>query len=301
MRSWLLLFACNFMWALQFTCIKLVEDRVGPLFTVWAPMLLATLMLYPLVRREPSRGRLSAGDVGRFFALAVLGVFPGQVLLTWGTQRSLATNGALIVLTLPVATAILAVLLLGERMTLLRWLSFLAAIGGVLLCSGIDYRQLDLGSSYLAGNLLIFAGTMGSAYYNSYGKRVLERFSPMEMLFYSYVATLATITPLVALLEPGSFRGIAAFTARTWIGMGLLTFFHNFLSMVLFLKALDRLDAIQTALCNYLITAFGVPIAVVWLGERLPPTAWIGGALVLASTLIITVWEERRKGHRGAI
>jgi len=49
MRSWFLLFACNLMWALQFTCVKLVQDQVGPLFTVWGPMTLATVMLYPLI------------------------------------------------------------------------------------------------------------------------------------------------------------------------------------------------------------------------------------------------------------
>ena len=52
MLSWLLLVACNLMWALQFTCIKLVEGQVGALFTVWAPMTLATIMLYPLIRAE---------------------------------------------------------------------------------------------------------------------------------------------------------------------------------------------------------------------------------------------------------
>ena len=52
MRSWLLLFSCNLMWALQFTCVKLVQDQVGPLVTVWGPMTLATLMLYPLIRAE---------------------------------------------------------------------------------------------------------------------------------------------------------------------------------------------------------------------------------------------------------
>jgi len=35
MRSWLFLFCCNLMWALQFTCIKLVQHQVGPMFTVW--------------------------------------------------------------------------------------------------------------------------------------------------------------------------------------------------------------------------------------------------------------------------
>ena len=44
MRSWLFLFCCNLMWALQFTCIKLVQDQVGPMFTVWGPMTLSMLI-----------------------------------------------------------------------------------------------------------------------------------------------------------------------------------------------------------------------------------------------------------------
>jgi drug/metabolite transporter (DMT)-like permease len=76
--------------------------------------------------------------------------------------------------------------------------------------------------------------------------------------------------------------------------LALLTFFHNYLSMVLFLKALKQLDAIQAALSNYLITFFGLPVAAIWLGERLTVMAILGGILVLGSTLLITLWEEWR-------
>jgi drug/metabolite transporter (DMT)-like permease len=61
--------------------------------------------------------------------------------------------------------------------------------------------------------------------------------------------------------------------------------------MVLFLKALKVLDAIQAALSNYLITFFGVPIAAIWLGEKLTLMAIVGGFMVLGSTLLITLWD----------
>jgi drug/metabolite transporter (DMT)-like permease len=64
--------------------------------------------------------------------------------------------------------------------------------------------------------------------------------------------------------------------------------------MILFLKALKNLDAMQAGLSNYLITFFGVPIAAIWLGERLTPSAVAGGVLVLASTLLITLWHGKR-------
>jgi drug/metabolite transporter (DMT)-like permease len=305
MRSWLLLFSCNFMWALQFTSIKLVQDQVGSLFTVWGPMTLATIMLYPLVKLEVKSGEPKdkrSSDILIFLLLAVVGVFPGQVLITWGTRMSLASNAALLMLTLPVSTAFLAFLFLHEKMTPTRWVSFGLAIIGVLMCSDIDFRTLNFGKGYLYGNILIFLGTLGSAFYNSYGKKILERYSPSEMLFFTYLAMFVVMTPLTLAQEPRVFANIPHFTLRTWIGLALLTFFHNYLSMVLFLKALKQLDAIQAALSNYLITFFGIPIAAIWLKEKLTSLAIIGGVLILGSTLLITVWENRQASRRyGAV
>ncbi|MGH9664633.1 MAG: EamA family transporter, partial [Bryobacteraceae bacterium] len=125
--------------------------------------------------------------------------------------------------------------------------------------------------------------------------KMLQRYSPMEMLFYTYVAMFAITSPLVLAEERSVFTTIPSFTASTWTGLILLTIIHNFLSMVLFLKALQRIDATQAALSNYLIAFFGVPIAAVWLGEKLGAASVIGGMLVLMSTLFITLWNPAEK------
>jgi len=297
MRSWLLLFACNLMWALQFTCVKLVQDQVGALFTVWGPMTLATLMLLPLIalekRESCGKRERSKKDLVTFFLLALVGIFPGQTIITWGTRWSLASDAALLMLTLPISTALLAHLFLAERMTRIRWISFSLAIVGVVMCSDVQFEHLNFGKGYLLGNALIFLGTLGSAFYNSYSKKVLKRYSPLEVLFYTYLGMFIIMTPLVLTQEGSVFSHIFSLTAKTWVGLALLTFFHNFLSMVLFLKALKQLDAIQAALSNYLITFFGVPIAALWLGERLAPLAVIGGLIILGSTLLITLWHKQ--------
>ena len=291
------------MWALQFTCIKLVQDQVGSLFTVWGPMTLATILLCPLVRSEwkgAAGGKRRSSDIFIYLLLAAIGVFPGQVIITWGTRMSLASNAALLMLTLPVSTAFLAFVFLQERMTPVRWISFGLAIIGVLMCSDINFRSLNFGKGYLYGNILIFLGTLGSAFYNSYGKKMLERYSPTEMLFCTYIAMFVLMTPLTLAREPGVFAAIPHFTIRTWIGLALLTFFHNYLSMVLFLKALKQLDAIQAALSNYLIAFFGIPIAAIWLKEKLTWIAILGGVLILGSTLLITLWENRHASQQYA-
>lgn len=285
------------MWSLQFTCIKLTQDQVGPYFTVWAPMLLATIFLAPFALRDFSAGGKKFKDVIIFGQLALLGVFPAQVLMTWGTQFSLASNAAILTLALPVITAVFAFLMLKEKMNKVRWVSFIIAIAGVILCSTGDIKQLNFSSKYTLGNILIFLAIVGNAYYNTGIKKIASRYSEMELLFFTYVVMVVLLTPLVLFYEKDAFTRIPVFTTQTWIGMALLTFFHNFLSMLLFFKALKVLDAMQVALSNYLIAFFGLPVAAIWLGEKISSLAVAGGFLVLISTLIITI-VDYRTSHR---
>jgi drug/metabolite transporter (DMT)-like permease len=291
--SWILLFACNLMWSLQFTCIKLTQDQVGPYFTVWGPMLISIILLAPFVLRDFKRDGKKLKDVLIFVQLALLGAFPAQVLMTWGTQYSLASNSAILTLALPVISAVFAFLILKEKMTRMRWLSFIIAIAGVILISSGDIKQLNFGSKYALGNLLIFLAIIGNSYYNVGCKKVSSAYSAIEMVFYTYVVIVILLTPLVIYYERDVFARIPDFTMRTWTGMSLLTIFHNFLSMVLFFTALKVLDAMQVALSNYLITFIALPIAAIFLGEKLGLQAITGGVLVLVSTLLITIADYR--------
>ena len=299
--SWFALFACNLMWSLQFTCIKLIQDQVGSYSTVFIPMLLATVFMAPFVYKDARANKnRKLSDLKIFALLAVLGQFPAQVLMTMGTQQSTASNGAIISLTLPVISALLAVLLLNEKMNRLRWVSFFIAIIGVIMISFKDIFNADFGSAYLVGNALIFAGVLGSGIYNTVCKRIAENYTEMEMLFYTYIFMVAILLPFVIYYEKDVFKNIPAFTTNTWIGLALLTVFHNFLSMILFFRALKKLEAIQVALSNFLITFFGLPIAAIWLGERLSAVAILGGVLVLLSTFAITIWEYKQSGIKKA-
>lgn len=291
--SWVLLFTCNLMWSLQFTCIKLTQDQMGPYFTVWAPMLISVLLLAPFVLKDFNKEGKKFRDVLIFVQLAILGAFPAQVLITWGTQYSLASNAAILTLCLPVITALLAFLLLREKMNGIRWLSFAIAIAGVLLISGNDLKQMNFSSKYAIGNLLIFLAIVGNSYYNVGCKKISARYSEIEMVFYTYVVIVFLLTPLVLFFERDVFARVPEFTTNTWIGLTLLTVFHNFLSMVLFFKALKILDAMQVALSNYLIPFFGLPIAMIWLGEALQSHAIAGGVLIFSATLMITIADYK--------
>jgi drug/metabolite transporter (DMT)-like permease len=307
-RDWAMLVLCNLMWASSFVWIKFAQAQVGPVFTTAFPIALATLLLVVYVRvkqghADPSekQGRLGLRDALDFVIIGVFGQIATQFLGTWGTQLSLASNGALLFLTLPIATAIIARFLLGEQMTLLRWISFILAIVGVIECSGIDWKELNFTSSrYMGGNVLLFVSVFGSAFYNVFGKKLLRRFSPLQVQFYSFGVVTILLLPAALAAEPMAFRNLPHFNLQVWIGLLMLAFFHYFLSMIIFLRVLNRLDATQAGLSNYLIPFFGVILAAVMLHERLTKFMILGGLLVLGSTLLITVFEEQLQARATA-
>lgn len=289
-RDWGLLLICNFIWGSQFVLVKLVEDEVGPLTTVLLPMTIATLILIPLTKQPFSIPRAS---LIHFALLGIAGQVAAQVGATWGAQLSLAANAAVISLALPIITAFLAWLFLREHMTPLRWFSLVLALAGCLVGSGIDWSELAIANpGYTAGNLLVLLGVTGSAFYNTWSKKVLTRFDPLQVLLYSYYFLLLVLIPVTFSAETVS---VAHFSLKVWIALTLLAIFQYGLSMVLFLRVLSRLDATQAALSNYLIPFFGLVLAAAILGERLSTVMIVASVIVLASTFLSTV-ADRRSG-----
>lgn len=298
-RDWILLLICNLIWASQFVLVAIIQRQMGPVFATFFPLLLATAILVPIVHWEKkvspgAQRRNTRRDIRDFILLGVVGQVGAQLFVTWGVRLSLPSNAALLMLALPVCTAVMAYMFLGERMTLLRWISFILAIAGVIECSGINWHELNFTNrQFMIGNLMIFLSVNGSAFYNTYSKKVLGRYSPMQVLLYSYYALIVFMLPITLYAEPGSFAQLPHFSTAVWVGLLLLALLQYGLAMVLFLTVLTDLDATQAALSNYLIPFFGVIIAaLVFPEQHLTKFMLLGGALVLASTVLITIYEH---------
>jgi drug/metabolite transporter (DMT)-like permease len=289
----------NLMWAFQFSGAKIATERLGPVTVTFIPLALSTLLFAPLVRL--SRGnkpgpRFTRVAVRDLILAGTLGIIPAQLGLTWGVQRSLASNASVLTLTIPVLTALMAVILLGERMTVVRWLSFVLAICGVLMVSDIDWRSVQIfKGTYLLGNLLLFASCLGSAFYNTYSKKLLETFNPVELLVYSFLVTDLELLVLMLILEPPSASQLLGLGLGVWGSLLTIAIFSLSVSMLLFFWVIEKIDVTQASLSIYLLPVFGVLLSTVVVKEKVTAQLVLGGLLVFTGTFLVTVYEERRQ------
>ena len=291
----LLLIAANLLWAGQGVAVKLLGGGLGPFAIALLPLYFVTLLglAILLLRGNIAHKFKAAWRLRReFFLAGICGQLMAQVGMTVGISWSTASNGAILSLLVPVFGALIAVWLLRERLSPLRIAALLLGFVGVMLLSPLHSSASSTWRTHqLIGNFLIAAGCLGSAFYNVYSKRLLDRFSGIEILFFSYLSTTTFSLPVLFFLEPHCLSELAHLSVKQWAALEYLAIFLYGISMVLFLKALRIVDVVIASVSLYLVPLFGVALAFIILGERLPPRAILGSAVVLSATLILLQFD----------
>lgn len=292
----LLLALASLMWSGQGTAVKVLDRHMGPIAITFLPFYVTTVLFVPLLlklrRERPGARHPSAGDWVQFAIAGVAGQVLAQLGMTWGVSKSLASNGAILNLLIPVISAVLASFILRERITWLRIVALTIGLAGVVLMSMNDWKQASFGQMrFLSGNLLILCGCLGSSFYNVYCKGLMRRFSEVEILIFSYVTASVASLPLLIWVEPVSFRIFQQFDWQSWMAFAFLALFMYGASMLLFFRALQHLDVTTASASLYLVPVFGVFLAAVLLGERLNALAIVGAAVVLAATVLIMKYD----------
>lgn len=288
----------NLMWAAQYPAYKIAAQYMSPAALNFWSLLVAAAILAPcqrLARRwEPVSGPgLDARAIVDFVLLGAFGILPPSVLLSWGIAHSTAANAAIIQLTIPVLMALLAVWILGERLSMMRVAGLAAALLGTVMTSRRDFAGADAG--LLAGNTVIFLSGLGSAFFNTYSKRLLPRFGGVPVLVYTYVVALVCCAAASIFFDSTPFYALRGMPAELWLSIAALGSMTWGIAMVLWMWVLGRLEALQVSASVYMLPIFGVLLSAIFLGERITWPQAAGGLLVFAATFVTSEWEARRQ------
>lgn len=290
----------NLLWAAQYPAYKIASDHMSPASLNFWTLLCSTLLLLPFLtlsrRRGPAAGApLDTRSGLDFVLLGTLGILPPSLLLSFGISRSTASNAAIIQLTIPVLMVVLAMVLLGERVTALRITSLAIALAGTVLTSKPNLSGDVVSTRMLVGNIAVLLSGLGSAFYNTYSKKVLDRFGELRVLAYTYVVGCASCAAISVFADGRPFYAVRGYRASVWLSIAVLGGLTWGIAMVLWMWVLKRLEAVQVSVSIYLLPIFGVFLSAIALGERLRLPQMVGGLMVFAATFLTSEYESRRQ------
>jgi drug/metabolite transporter (DMT)-like permease len=199
-------------------------------------------------------------------------------LLISGLRLTAAADAGVIIGTLPVVSASIAVLILGERPRPMVLLAIGLAALGVLSIAAPSH---DGAASSLLGNAMIFAAVLCEGLFILLNKRLAVPIPPLAQ------ATLMTGIGLIVALLPAAFEWPYLATVTT--GSVLAVVYYAFVPTVggylLWYGGLARVTGAEASLFTAMAPVSAVLLAVILLGETVSLSQMIGIGCVLIAVL----------------
>ena len=275
------------VWGANLSVVKLLLVQMEPMLVSVLRMVVAAVAVAAVVawRRMPWPP-LSRRQWGALAGCAFLMVYLNQIFFVHGVAGTNAANAALIIALNPLVSSLLAVLLLGDRLSPQRIVGVALGFGGV--AAVVLHRPgMALGGAGL-GDLLVLCSVTTWVLGGVMVQRLARGIDP---LFISAVLNvIGTVLLLLhVLLRPSPLVYDASrINGMTVVLIGVSGLLATALGGIVWNRALMVLGVARTALYSYWVPIFGVLFAVLLLGE--PLTVWhgVGLAAVLAGTWLGT-------------
>jgi drug/metabolite transporter (DMT)-like permease len=278
-------------WASAFAGIRAGLESYGPGELALLRFGTASLVLAGIALAM--RMRLPSGrDLPGIFLCGFLGITVYHVALNFGEVTVSAGAASLLIAAVPVVTALLATLFLGERLSVWGWVGIAVSLAGVALIALGEGGGVRLEP----GAGLVLLAAFSTSVYFVLQKPYLRRYGPLE--FAAYAIWAGTLLMLVFL--PGLVEQIPVATAEATISGIYLGIFPAAIAYVTWTYAMSRLPASVVTPFLYASPVLAIAIAWVWLGEVPTLLTLAGGALAVAGVIVVNTWGRATAPERHA-
>ena len=277
-RGWVLFLAMGVIWGVPYLLIKVAVDELSPSTLVLARTAVASLVLLPVAL---ARGRLGEVLVSwrPLVAFGVIEILVPWLLLGVAEQRLSSSLTALLIASVPLVSAVLAVASRSDdRLDGRRGVGLLVGFAGVAALVGFDVGGGDLGAvaalavvavCYATGPLIL--------------SRWLSHLPGLGVITASLALTALAYLPVGVAQAPGSWPSTDV--VLSVLGLAVLC---TAIAFVVFFALIAEVGPTRSTVITYVNPAVAVLLGVTLLDETFTVTTAVGFALILTGSVLAT-------------
>ena len=281
-KAWLYLLACVTFWGWTFVATKVCLKYVDPVELLGLRLLIGVPFLGLVIALKRLPLTFERRDLGAVLLGAAI-IFVHLAIQAFGLKYTSATNTGWIVGVSPLVMAVMAFILLRERLSKAALLGVVISTTGiVLLVSGGRLSSLNWLQS--VGDWLILASTHTWALYTIVVRNITRTHNPLAVTF--AVMVPGTVGIAVYMAVQTDWVRILAMPAEGYIAMLFLSILGLAVAHWFWQEAVSRVGASRAGIFLYLEPLATTALAVPLLGEEFGLLAGLGGLLVLGGVYL---------------
>ncbi len=294
--EYFLMLIVTFSWAIGFPLTRIIVKDLHPFQIATLALGIAFVSLFIFLvgsRRIKEIVKLSPRIIMTSLGLGVLGFFLYHTLAFSALARIPASMNAILVSTNVVFIALLAAIMLKERITPASIIGIAIALCGVVFVTFNRGFTIEGGAGGidLIGCLFSIMAAFLFALYSVLGKKVLISSDPLIVTvisLFSGAALLAILTSVTV--------GFSEVIQSDWRTLLILIFIglSNGIAYPLWFTCLKRLPAAHVSIYIYLMPVFAIILSLIIINERFSWLFWVGAALILGGIMITNRYPSVR-------
>jgi drug/metabolite transporter (DMT)-like permease len=279
-----LLAALATLWGASYTFIRIGVATIPPITLIAGRTLIAGLLLLVIMRWQGVRLPTDAATWRRFLFQACLNSVIPWTMVAWSERALDAGLATILNSTSPIFTFFLTFAVTRhEALTSRKLLGVVSGMAGICLIVGVQ-ALAGFGEQLIAQIVAVLAAICyaGAAIFG----RGFKGLDPMAPAAGSLLCGAAILIPLSLGVErPWTLHP----SMDSVLALLALAVFSTALAFVIYFRLIQTLGSVGTTAQAYLRVPIGVALGVLFLGERLSPTAWIGLACVVVGVAAMTI------------
>lgn len=223
--------------------------------------------------------------------IILYGLFATTFALTavfMGLDHSTVLDLTLIAIAGPLLVQIGGAKIFGDHITHREKIGTLIVLAGVIVAQLLPILGLNGGETSISGNLYLIAFLIFDSAAVLIGKHLSRKKVPEQITTnYAFILAALTLIPIAFFLSGGNLISqminiSLPYHAGVWymaIASGLVAYFF-------WLKGQKTIEISEASLFYYLQPVIGVPLAVLWLGEKITPHFVVGAVIIVVGLMI---------------
>lgn len=224
-------------------------------------------------------------DMKKMAWLALFGVIINQVFFIYGLSITTPINSSIIMISNPIIVLVFTLIILRERITLIKVSGLVLAIIGALMILSLR-GNFEIGSETIAGDLMTLINSFSWAMFVVFAKPIMNKYNTVTAMRWIFLFGCLYIVPIG--LVDTLHTNWQNFTPQSSVALAFVVVMTTFVAYFLNVYGLKVLSPNTVSAYIYLQPFLASLFAVMMGGDKLTPIKLISGFLIILGLYLVT-------------